>query len=181
MLVRVERRWHDHAMQIRQHTDDTKTSEVAYSDCGTYRYRLSRRWSAKGATLNFIMLNPSKADEMRNDPTVERCERRARMLGFGAFSVTNIFAWRDTDPQAMRRASHPVGPDNDTVLREAALQADQVIAAWGTHGAHRGRGPDVAADLRRAAVRLYHLGLSKHGHPRHPLYVPYAQKPKAWI
>ncbi|WP_443069362.1 DUF1643 domain-containing protein, partial [Sulfitobacter sp. HI0129] len=55
----------------------------------------------------FVMLNPSKADEIANDPTVERCERRARALGFGAFRVTNIFAWRDTDPRAMRAAAAP--------------------------------------------------------------------------
>ncbi|MEY3307813.1 MAG: hypothetical protein RLZZ413_1851, partial [Pseudomonadota bacterium] len=40
----------------------------------------------------------STATEFQNDPTVERCERRARALGFGAFRVTNIFAFRATDP-----------------------------------------------------------------------------------
>ncbi len=64
----------------------------------------------------FVMLNPSKATEVQNDPTVERCERRARALGFGAFQVTNIFAWRDTDPFKMRKATDPIGPDNDGSL-----------------------------------------------------------------
>ena len=126
------------------------------------------------------MLNPSKADEMRNDPTVERCERRARHLGFGAFCVTNIFAWRDTDPMAMRRAAEPVGPHNDRVLTEAAGNADKIIAAWGAHGAHLGRGVDVVQLLRNADITLHHLGLSKHGHPRHPLYLPYSQQPQLW-
>ncbi|WP_299965274.1 DUF1643 domain-containing protein [uncultured Roseobacter sp.] len=167
-------------MITRNHDTGQCRSEAVYSDCGNYRYSLSRVWAPRGPRVNFVMLNPSKADELRNDPTVERCERRARMLGFGGFEVTNIFAWRDTDPNAMRRAAEPVGPQNDAVMLRAAAAADQVIAAWGVHGAHRGRGPAVAAQLRAAGVALCHLGLSKGGHPRHPLYVPYARAPVHW-
>lgn len=166
-------------MLIRRHETPALSSEAIYSDCEAYRYRLTRRWS-DGEMLNFIMLNPSVADEMRNDPTVERCERRARQLGFGAFVVTNIFAWRDTDPFAMRRAKAPVGPENNTVLVEATRDSSQIIAAWGTHGKHRERGSEVADMLRSEGVLLHHLGLSKEGHPRHPLYVPYAQRPMLW-
>ena len=62
-------------------------------------------------------------------------------LGFGAFQVTNIFAWRDTDPRKMRAALDPVGPENDAAILDGVDWADQVIAAWGTHGAHLERGP----------------------------------------
>ncbi len=126
------------------------------------------------------MLNPSKATEVQNDPTVERCERRARALGFGAFQVTNIFAWRETNPNLMRKAIDPVGPDNDAVLTFAAAWADSVIAAWGTHGAHLDRGIAVEALLRGNRAPIYHLGLSKAGHPKHPLYIAYAQQPIPW-
>ena len=128
----------------------------------------------------FIMLNPSKATEVQNDPTVERCERRARALGYGAFQVTNIFAWRDTDPFAMRKADNPVGPDNDAVILAGVDWADHVIAAWGTHGAHRNRGPEMAAVLHATDKPLYMLGLSKQGHPKHPLYISYSQQPVVW-
>ena len=167
-------------MLIRTHHAFGVTSTAAYSDCQAYRYRLERVWDQTGTKINFVMLNPSKADEVHNDPTVERCERRARSLGFGAFCVTNIFAWRDTDPRAMRRAAEPIGPFNDEVLVQAAEWADQVIAAWGTHGAHRDRGADVARMLFQAGGALFHLGLSKGGHPRHPLYLPYTQQPLSW-
>lgn len=128
----------------------------------------------------FVMLNPSKATEVQNDPTVERCERRARALGFGAFQVTNIFAWCDTDPFAMRKAVDPVGPANDATLLEGARWADQIIAAWGTHGAHMGRGAQAEVLLRDTGKPLYALGLSKHGHPKHPLYISYTQQPIRW-
>lgn len=155
-------------------------STAVYSDCERYRYSLTRIWDEGGKRVLFVMLNPSTATEVQNDPTVERCERRARTLGYGGFRVVNIFAWRDTDPAQMRRAADPVGPENDAILRDGAAWADHVIAAWGVHGAHRDRGPAVADLLRDTGCELFHLGLSKHGHPRHPLYLPYRQQPVRW-
>ena len=166
-------------MIVRTHETQHFASEAVYSDCNAYRYRLTRRWGP-GRLLNYVMLNPSVADERHNDPTVERCERRARLLGFEAFSVTNIFAWRDTDPHQMKRAVSPNGPQNDDILIAAARAADQVIAAWGTHGAHKERGPEVARMLASHGVVQYHLGVTKDGHPRHLLYVRYSQRPILW-
>lgn len=168
-------------MIIRSHTKGDAPSTAVYSDCERYRYSLTREWDAGGKRVLFVMLNPSTATEVQNDPTVERCERRARHLGYGAFRVTNIFAWRATDPRDMRAAAAPVGPENDATLREGVDWADEVIAAWGVHGAHLGRGPKVAALLQGLGKPLFHLGLSKDGHPRHPLYLPYAQRPVVWV
>lgn len=142
---------------------------------------LTRVWDPAGRRALFIMLNPSTATEVQNDPTVERCERRARALGFGAFRVLNIFAWRDTDPKKMRAADDPVGPGNDAAIAQSLDWADRIIAAWGTHGAHLNRGPQVAAMLHSSAHPIYHLGLSKAGHPKHPLYIAYDQQPQLWI
>ncbi len=167
-------------MITRTHIKDDAPSIAVYSDCERYRYALNRTWDAAGKRGLFGMLNPPKATEMHNDPTVERCERRARALGFGAFQVTNIFAWRDTDPFKMRKAADPVGPANDATLLDGALWADQIIAAWGTHGGHLDRGPQTEALLRGTGRPLYALGLSKHGHPKHPLYISYAQQPVLW-
>ncbi|NBD30165.1 MAG: DUF1643 domain-containing protein [Alphaproteobacteria bacterium] len=167
-------------MITRTHTKGDAPSTAIYSDCERYRYALTRIWDPAGDKALFIMLNPSTATEVQNDPTVERCERRARALGFGAFRVTNIFAWRDTDPRKMRAAPDPVGPENDTAIREGAQWADRVICAWGSHGAHLERGPAVEALLRDTGAPLFHLGLTKHGHPKHPLYISYTQVPEAW-
>lgn len=167
-------------MITRTHTKGDAPSTAVYSDCERYRYSLTRVWDPGGRRALFVMLNPSTATEVQNDPTVERCERRARALGFGAFQVTNIFAWRDTDPRNMRAAQDPVGPANDAAILDGAAWADQIIAAWGTHGAHLQRGVDVEAALRSAGHQLFHLGLSKAGHPKHPLYIAYTQQPEEW-
>ncbi|WP_319825524.1 DUF1643 domain-containing protein [Thalassovita sp.] len=155
-------------------------STAVYSDCEKYRYLLTRTWDPDGRKALFVMLNPSTATEVQNDPTVERCERRARALGFGAFRVTNIFAWRDTDPKAMRAAADPIGPANDAAIADSCGWADQIVAAWGTHGAHLDRGPRVERLLRNTGHAIYHLGLSKDGHPKHPLYIAYSQQPQLW-
>jgi len=166
---------------IRHHTKGDAPSTAVYSDCESYRYSLTRVWDTAGPRALFIMLNPSTATEIQNDPTIERCERRARVLGFGGFEAANIFAFRATDPRDMRAAADPVGPDNDRLLLAGATCADTVIAAWGVHGAHLGQGIRVAERLRDAGVVLHQLGLTKDGHPRHPLYLPYAAQPALWV
>lgn len=168
------------ALITRSHTKGDAPSTAVYSPCERYRYSLTRVWDSAAPRVMFVMLNPSTATEVQNDPTVERCERRARVLGFGGFRVTNIFAFRATDPRDMRAAADPVGPNNDATLAEGATWADRIIAAWGVHGAHQDRGPAVADKLLQTGRPLFHLGLSKAGHPKHPLYLPYSQQPVAW-
>ena len=167
-------------MIIRDHLKGDAPSVAVYSDCERYRYTLTRTWDAAGGRVLFIMLNPSTATEMQNDPTVERCERRARALGYGAFRVCNIFAWRSTDPREMRAQPDPVGPENDAAILEGLNWADATIAAWGSHGAHMGRGAYVAALLRSAGTLPQHLGLTKDGQPKHPLYIGYETQPVLW-
>lgn len=167
-------------MITRTHIKDDAPSTALYSDCERYRYALTRTWDETGKRALFVMLNPSTATEVQNDPTVERCERRARTLGFGSFRVTNIFAWRDTDPRNMRAAAEPIGPHNDATLLDSAAWADQIITAWGAHGEHLDRGRTVEKLLRDTQLPLFHLGLTKAGHPKHPLYIAYTEQPRPW-
>ncbi|WP_108502003.1 DUF1643 domain-containing protein [Paracoccus indicus] len=161
------------------HHDGATRSEALWSPCRSYRYALTRRWD-DGPGLGIVMLNPSTADAFRNDPTVERCERRARALGFGAFRVVNLFAFCATDPRDLRKAPKAIGPLNDDVLQQAAEWSQAILCGWGVHGAHLGRAPQVESLLRATGVPLFHLGLTKAGMPRHPLYVAYCQGPVPW-
>lgn len=167
-------------MITRQHQSADTSSSATYSDCESYRYELTRVWDAQGPKVLFVMLNPSTATEVQNDPTVERCERRARALGFGGFRVVNIFAYRATDPKVMRAQADPVGPGNDAAIIAAAAWGRQVICAWGSHGAHLGRGAAVEALLRARGGPLFQLGLTQSGAPKHPLYISYAVQPEPW-
>ena len=110
-------------MITRTHIKGDAPSTAVYSDCERYRYSLVRTWEPEGRKALFVMLNPSTATEVQNDPTV---------------------------------------------------------CAWGTHGAHLNRGADMERLLRNTGRDLFHLGLSKAGHPKHPLYIAYTQQPELW-
>ena len=89
-LAPARRPGHKRPMITRTHVKGDAPSVAVYSPCETYRYELTRTWDPDGGKVLFVMLNPSTATEVQNDPTVERCERRARALGFGGFRVCNI-------------------------------------------------------------------------------------------
>jgi len=144
---------------------------------GRYRYRLWRRWQPGTASLLWVMLNPSTADEVVDDPTIRRCIGLARGWGFGAIEVVNLYGLRATRPAALFRARDPVGPGNDAAIAACASSADAVALAWGAHGVGPRR--DVVLGLL-AGRRLFCLGSTRRGEPRHPLYVPATVRPRAW-
>jgi hypothetical protein len=146
-----------------------------------YRFRLTRTWDPDRPRVNFVMLNPSTADAHSIDPTVRRCVGFATSWGFGCIEVTNLFAFRATDPRVLMARGEPVGDGNDRAIIDSATSADQVVVAWGTKGSHRGRGAEVEALLRSIGVRPMALGVTRGGHPAHPLYLRKDTVAHAWV
>ena len=140
---------------------------------GRYRYVLERRWDQCRPTMTVIGLNPSTADAEHDDPTTRRVIGFARAASCGAVRLINLCAWRATTPATLRTVPDPIGPDNDRWLLDTISAADLVVAAWGTH-AHPDRVNAVQAMLRHRTV--FCLGLTRDGHPRHPLFVPAAAR-----
>lgn len=153
------------------------------SPCGRYRYTLTRRWAPHGPVCVLIMLNPSVADAQIDDPTIRRCMDFARQLGCSALHVVNLYAYRATDPAQLRIVDDPIGVDNHMHLRSAAVMArdtsGHLIAAWGAH-ADPDRAAAVAAEAA-AIAPLHCLGRTKHGIPRHPLFLPKTAKLTPWF
>ena len=152
-------------------------SGALFSSCRRWRYLLWRRWDAARPVANFLMLNPSTADEWKLDPSCTRARVYAERWGYGALIVTNIFGWRATDPEEMKAVPDPVGRGNDRAILRAAREAEIVVCAWGNHGAHRGRSTAVLDALKAHAIRLYAIRLNGEGEPAHPLYLPAKLKP----
>lgn len=143
--------------------------DATFSPCGTWRYTLKRRWDDGEGILNVVGLNPSTADAEHDDPTVRRCIDFGRRWGFGAVVVTNVFAYRATNPRELRRVMDPIGPNNDAVLLAEAARAHTVLVAWGVHGDMDNRADAVLRAL--AGKGLMCLGTTQGAAPRHPLYV----------
>lgn len=172
-------------MQHLTETDLAGERGCILSDCGTYRYRLWREWERNLPTLAFLMLNPSTADHVANDPTITRCLARAIAGGYGRLEVANLFPLRATNPDELLNHADPVGPQGAGISADGAIMdvvgaASMVICAWGTHPAAAARARDVVRLISACGARnrLYHLGLNKDGSPKHPLYIAASTRPK---
>lgn len=153
---------------------------AAISQDGRYRYMLARQWDDRPAAT-FIMLNPSTADDMVDDPTIRRCIGFARTWQCGGLVVVNLYALRSTDPRALWADPDPVGPENDFHLAAAARAFEHrapLVAAWGAH-AKADRIQHVLT-IPAVADRLQCLGTTKAGAPRHPLYLPATTELERW-
>ena len=152
-------------------------SGAQFSRCRRWRYLLWRRWDGTKPVANFLMLNPSTADEFKLDPSCTRARNYAERWGYGGLIVTNIFGWRATDPKVMRSVKDPVGRGNNAAIVRAAREAAIVVCAWGSHGEHRERGKEVIRLLFREGIQLHSLRVTAAGHPSHPLYLPQTLTP----
>lgn len=143
-------------------------TDAKFSKCRKYRYALWRTWDVSKPDAMFIGLNPATADENDNDNTVSRCISYAEDWGYGGLVMANIFAFCTKDPDVMKAAKDPVGPENDRWLKQLYPDAGIVIAAWGNDGAYLARSKEVVEmfpDLKCLKVNVT-------GEPAHPLYQP---------
>jgi hypothetical protein len=154
--------------------DKEMKTDAKFSKDRIYRYALWRIWDDNLPKAMFIGLNPSTADETKDDPTVRRCRGFAKSWRFGGLIMANIFAYRATEPEIMKSTGDPIGPENDEWLLKLTQEATLVIGAWGNHGEFRGRGKAVLALI----PHLHCLKMNKAGHPAHPLYLPSELEPK---
>lgn len=159
------------------------TSGAVFSKCLRYRYSLWRRWEdcEPSQMVAFIGLNPSTADEFKNDPTIRRCIRFSKDWGYSGMIMLNLFAYRATDPKEMKAQVEPFGDENAVAIMEVCRSVDAVICAWGVHGAYRNRGEHVRSVLAHfMPEKLFHLGLTQNGYPKHPLFLKNDLTPQPW-
>jgi hypothetical protein len=161
--------------------EPTVLRSAVLSDDERYRYLLTREWAEDGKTATFVMLNPSTADGMVDDPTIRRCIDFAQRWGCGDLMVVNLYAWRATKPAALWTADDPVGPENDAHIIAAAARARRtggpLVGAWGANA----RPDRIAAVLALPGMDwLAALAVTKAGQPWHPLYLKANLTPQPW-
>lgn len=168
------------------------TGGASISTCGTWRYSLTRAWSATQLDLGpvlkprglcaWVMLNPSTADGVDvDDRTVRKCQAFARRWGFSGIAVLNLFGLRSTLPRSLYEHEDPVGPDNDATIVDWLARPDleRVVEAWGNHGPLLGRAGIVHEMVRASGREVVRLATTKTGQPGHPLYLRLASPPMA--
>lgn len=158
-------------------TTEYLAASADISEDGVYRYRLVRRWADPLHHLPFIMLNPSTADGLADDPTIRRCVGFAKAHGYTGIAVYNLYAYRATDPlelwSAQRDGVDIVGPDNDRRLTNLFTWAQEamvpIVAAWGANA--KLERVNQIIGMPGAELALWALGETRDGAPRHPLYL----------
>ncbi|MGA3185813.1 MAG: DUF1643 domain-containing protein [Bryobacteraceae bacterium] len=157
----------------------------------TRRFWLTRDWSDElpvpQKTVNFIMLNPSKADEERPDPTITRCvEFAKRWRGFSRLVATNLIPIVQTYPARLPPWSD-IDAENKAHLVRWIGEADLVVVAWGgslkKEIAERiDLAKHISALRENAPVDLHCIGHTKtrRRHPFHPSRVAYTEDPILW-
>jgi hypothetical protein len=68
------------------------------------RYFLKREWDNSKGLLLYIMLNPSVADEIKDDPTIRRLINFTKKFDYGGFLVGNIFTKITPNPKEIDRS-----------------------------------------------------------------------------
>lgn len=165
-----------------------------------YRWTLWRQWALERGTVAWLMLNPSTADAMTDDPTVRRCTLFSQAWGYGRLMIVNLYPFRSSSPVQCRRWSRweDRGPDwsvrdalqenlevieragRGAALRVAAFGAGDWFVDWAEQCAEAFAQPNACGDLR-----LFCLGINKDGGPLHPMArgknrVPDDRRPILW-
>jgi len=153
-----------------------------FNEARTHRQRLWRMWDITKPWLYVVGMNPSTADETENDPTVERCHRRAQMLGYGGIVMLNMQDIIETDSRKLdkmpseQRCTKENSLELELAVDDAAKGHADILCAWGKPGQKYGPVAWFTTRAARANVTLYCLKRNGDGSPAHPLYQPYSKQ-----
>jgi hypothetical protein len=147
------------------------------------RWELRRIWGTGGRFLTWLMLNPSTADADKDDPTLLRIIKWAKLWGYDGLIVVNLYPFRSPSPEEMKRW-HSLGSFNAQlyarnvahILQALADSNGAVVAAWGG-SLPKPEGVPVflryiehmARRERQLELTWRCLGVSKAGQPIHPM------------
>lgn len=145
------------------------------SKCGKYRFQLWRIWDETKPLVMWVMHNPSTADADSDDPTIRRIIQFSKDFGCGGLYVGNLSPYRATDPKELNYLT----PD-ELLPVEVFDHTRQMISKCDLHMIACGIPARNVSDKVITSFPFIvwnHLGLTKHGAPKHPLYLPKHLRP----
>jgi hypothetical protein len=148
-----------------------RSNDAEFYDDGKRRAWLTRVFAPVPAEqLLIIGLNPSTAGASENDATINVEIGFATRWGFGWFVKVNLFDWIDTHPRGLLAAPTPAGdPQNIELIAAVADTAPAIWCCWGDGGALDGRASFLFGSLWQHRRKMFCLGKTRAGYPRHPL------------
>lgn len=158
----------------KQYADLTTRSTAVFSEDMAYRFLLRRVWGPdERNVLCGLFMNPSTADEMTDDRTLQGWRKRSHQFGFDGMAIVNAFGLRSTDPKGLLAVADPVGRVwNDEFIREQLTLNRTTVCGWGVPPKKtQWRCVEIVRLLRAINRPVYALAINNDGSPKHPLYV----------
>jgi hypothetical protein len=133
-----------------------------------YRYALWRIWDVTKPLVMFIGLNPSIANEKKDDPTIRRLGGKDGMAyrnGYGGFYMMNLFPFVTSYPSQLQTdlESKII---NDEWLQKINLLCETVVFCWGNF-----KCAERAGEIIKMFPAAMCFGKNANGSPKHPLYL----------
>ena len=124
-----------------------------------------------------LCMNPSKAQDLISDRTVNTVINRSQKEGYDGWAVINIYPERATDKKNLDDFDEELCQQNVLAIQQF-IRTHQIKEVWGAWGnaelAVLKKGRDAVLEmLAREAVSLYGYNQLRSGDPHHPLYVNY--------
>lgn len=156
-------------------------SDAIFSDCRKYRYALWRIWDLNKPCVMIIGLNPSTANENKNDNTISKVIKIAKGNGYGGVYMMNLFSIVSSDPKVLQSDGLDLIGDNNDWLTTISGVCKDIVFAWGNFKEAEQRSKEVIAMFENPLC----IKKNKNGSPKHPLYckdesilIPFADKSK---
>ena len=139
-----------------------RAAEISYDR--EERFSLSRIWDQKKPKLLYIMLNPSIADDKRDDPTIKRLIFFTKKFRYGGFYVANLFTQITPYPKELNM-DNLSKKNNLKIINDLIKKSDSIVYAWGNLVSE-------PRDLLEIIDSPLCFGKNLNGTPKHPLYLP---------
>lgn len=136
-----------------------------FSECGKYRYILRRDWGFIEAPIAMcIGLNPSRADSVKDDPTIRILIDSLNHLGYRGLRMLNLYSLISPQPRKLFEVPDAIGL-TDQWLQTTAHGCQEIIFCWGNF-----KGIDYRAKkVREMFPSAKCFGKNKDGSPLHPM------------
>lgn len=135
-----------------------------FSECGKYRYLLSREWDDTKPYAMCIGLNPSTANGTKDDATIRILIKVLTRLGFGGLKMVNLYSCITSKPKNIFNFLNPEVP-HYAWLTTTAFNCQTIIFCWGIfpEAVHR------AKKMKTLFPGAKCFGKNQYGSPLHPM------------
>lgn len=141
-------------------------SGAKFSDDKKFRLALWRIWEDDKPKVMYVGLNPSTANETKNDNTITKLVKASKHNGFGGFFMLNLYSYVTAYPEQLKGNWEIMDGINNKHLLDYSGKADKIVFCWGNFK----EAQEKASELKHAFSDAWCFKQNKNGSPKHPLY-----------